>query len=218
MAKKETPSEKDLISYYIDYVLEHNENPKSVYSFAKENKFKEADFYEFFGSFEAIEAHIIEAFFENTINLLSKSEDYNAFDARNKLLSFYFTFFEVLTANRSFVLYALNQHKSKLKNLRILSGLKRRFGEYVHSLEIETIDLKKEDLENIKKRALEESAWVQLLVTLKFWMEDRSAKFEKTDMFIEKSVNTSFDVLDVAPIKSVLDFGKFLYKESFQLK
>ena len=41
----------------------------------------------------------------------------------------------------------------------------------------------------------------------------RAASFEKTDVFIEKSVNTSFDVLDVAPIKSLIDFGKFIFKE-----
>ncbi|HLW14486.1 MAG TPA: TetR family transcriptional regulator C-terminal domain-containing protein [Flavobacteriaceae bacterium] len=217
MAKKKPLTENDIISYYMDYVLEHNENPKSVYAFAKENKFEEAVFYDFFGGFEAIEAHVFKAFFDNTINVLNKSEDYLSFDARNKLLSFYFTFFEVLTANRSYVIYALHQHKNKLKNLRVLSGLKKDFGNYIRNLEIETIDLKKEDLEKIQNRAMEESAWVQLLLTLKFWIDDTSAKFEKTDIFIEKSVNTSFDVMDVAPIKSILDFGKFLYKENFQM-
>jgi hypothetical protein len=47
-------------------------------------------------------------------------------------------------------------------------------------------------------------------------MEDTSAAFEKTDIFIEKSVNTSFDVLNITPLKSVLDFGKFLFKEKMQ--
>ena len=44
-------------------------------------------------------------------------------------------------------------------------------------------------------------------------MDDTSASFEKTDVFIEKSVNTSFDVLQVTPLKSVIDLGKFLFKE-----
>ncbi|HIC33012.1 MAG TPA: TetR/AcrR family transcriptional regulator, partial [Flavobacteriaceae bacterium] len=60
-------------------------------------------------------------------------------------------------------------------------------------------------------------AWMQLLLTIKFWMDDTSPAFEKTDIFIEKSVNTSFDVLDIAPIKSLIDFGKFIYKEKFQM-
>jgi hypothetical protein len=52
-----------------------------------------------------------------------------------------------------------------------------------------------------------------MLFLLKFWMDDDSAGFEKTDMAIEKSVNTIFDVFDNTPLDAVFDFGKFLWKE-----
>lgn len=197
----------------MDFVLAHNENPKSVHAFAKTNNFEELTFYEFFGSLEAVEKHVFKAFFNNTMAVLLKSDDYKAFDARNKLLSFYFTFFENLTANRSYVVYALQQHKNGLKNLRLLSELKKGFTSYIEGLDIKTLDLKQEQIDKIQRRALQESAWLQLLLTLKFWLEDTSASFEKTDIFIEKSVNTSFDILNIAPLKSVVDFGKFLFKE-----
>ncbi|WP_308992215.1 TetR family transcriptional regulator C-terminal domain-containing protein [Mariniflexile litorale] len=213
MAKKKAILENDIISFYMDYVLEKNENPKSVYAFAKTNNFEEAKFYEYFGSFEAIEKIIFKKFFDNTLSALNKSDEYIAFDARNKLLSFYFTFFETLTANRSYVIYALHKHKNTLKNLALLSDLKKSFTDFISNLNIETLDIKQEQLEKIKKRALEESAWIQLLLTMKFWIDDTSASFEKTDIFIEKSVNTSFDVLNIVPLKSIIDFGKFIYKE-----
>jgi hypothetical protein len=54
-------------------------------------------------------------------------------------------------------------------------------------------------------------------LTLKFWIDDTSPGFEKTDIFIEKSVNTSFDVLNVAPIRTLIDFGKFIFKEKIQM-
>lgn len=217
MAKKKTISEKDIISLYMDYVLEHNEQPKSVYIFSKTNNFDEAKFYEFFASFEAIQKHIFKAFFDNTIIALKKSEDYQSFDARNKLLSFYFTFFENLTANRSYVVYALDHYKNSMKRLTLLSELKKSFTHYIDDLDIETLDIKQEQIEKIQKRALQESAWLQLVLTIKFWLEDTSASFEKTDVFIEKSVNTSFDVLNIAPLKSVIDFGKFLFKEKMHM-
>lgn len=217
MAKKKTISEKDIISLYMDYVLEHNEQPKSVYIFSKTNNFDEAKFYEFFASFEAIQKHIFIAFFDNTIIALKKSEDYQSFDARNKLLSFYFTFFENLTANRSYVVYALVHYKNSMKSLTLLSELKKSFTHYIDDLDIETLDIKQEQIEKIQKRALQESAWLQLVLTIKFWLEDTSASFEKTDVFIEKSVNTSFDVLNIAPLKSVIDFGKFLFKEKMHM-
>ncbi len=217
MAKKKTISEQDILSFYMDYVLERNEQPKSVYIFAKENNFEESSFYDFFGSFEAVEKYIFKEFFDNTLKVLGKSDDYQSFDARNKLLSFYFTFFENLTANRSYVVYALYKHKYSLKTLLTLSELKKAFKNYVADLNIKTLDIKEERIDKIQKRALQESAWLQLLLTLKFWMDDTSPSFEKTDIFIEKSVNTSFDVLNIAPLKSVIDFGKFLFKEKMHM-
>lgn len=218
MAKKKSIKETDIFTWYMDFVLEHNHAPKSVYAFAKENNFDEALFYQYFGSFKAVEGAIFKAFFDNTLVALSKSEDYQNFDARNKLLSFYFTFFENLTANRSYVMYALGEQKDKLKSLIILKDLKVSFSEYVESLGIETLDLKQEQLEKIKERGIKETAWFQLLVTIKFWMDDESASFEKTDIFIEKSLTASFDLIDTTPLKSIIDFGKFIFKERVQMK
>jgi len=217
MAKKKNISENDIISFYMDYVLEHNEQPKTVYAFAKTNNFEEQKFYEFFGSFEALEKHVFSAFFKNSISVLDKSNDYNTFDSRNKLLSFYFTFFENLTANRSYVKYALERHKNSLKGLELLKELKHAFTNYIEHLDIDLIETKQEQIDKIQRRGLKESAWLQLLLTMKFWMDDTSAGFEKTDIFIEKSVNTSFDVLDVTPIRSLIDFGKFIFKEKIHM-
>ena len=46
-------------------------------------------------------------------------------------------------------------------------------------------------------------------------MNDNSADFEQTDVAIEKSVKVIFDVFATKPLESVLDFGKFLFKERF---
>lgn len=217
MAKKKSISKNNIISWYMAYVLEHNTNPKTVFAFSKLHHFEKASFYKHFSSFDAIEKSIFETFFTNSIDALSKSEDYKIFDTRNKLLSFYFTLFENLTANRSYVKHVLDKYKNNLKGLKMLSGLKQHFTNYVSELGIQMLDIKHDKLEKIQKKALKESAWLQLLITIKFWLEDTSAGFEKTDIFIEKSVNTTFDVLDIAPIKSVLDLGKFLFKEKFQI-
>ena len=216
MAKKKSVKAIDLISMYMNHVLENNENPKSVYSFAKSNNFEESIFYQYFGNFEALEQSIFKAFFDNTIAVLEKNEDYNGFDARNKMLSFYFTFFEILTANRSYVVHALEGSKN-LKGLKTLTKLKHTFADYIDTLDIETISIKEKRLEQIQDKALQESAWIQLLITIKFWLDDTSASFEKTDIFIEKAVNASFDIIDIKPIKTVMDLGKFLFKEKFQM-
>lgn len=216
MATKKSISKNDIISLYMEYLLEKNQQPTSVFNFAKENDFKESDFYNHFASFEAIEKGIFKAFFDNTLTILNTSEEYQNFDARNKLLTFYFTFFENLTANRSYVVYALGKTKD-LKSLNALSELRKSYIHYINDLPIETVELKQEQLEKIQRKGMQESAWIQLLVTLKFWLDDTSPSFEKTDIFIEKSINTGFDIIDVAPLKSIIDLGKFLFKEKVQM-
>nr|WP_299382775.1 TetR family transcriptional regulator C-terminal domain-containing protein [Allomuricauda sp.] len=217
MATKKKVTEKFLVSTYMNHVLQHNEAPRTVFNFAKENNFDEHSFYEHFGSFEALEQKIFTSFFEQTHQLLEKNKDYQDFDARNQLLSFHYTFFELLTANRSYVVYVLDAKKSMLKSVKSLRGLRKVFMAYVESLDIETLDIKNKELERFQSKTLQEGAWLQLLLTLKFWLDDDSASFEKTDIFIEKSVNTSFDLILTQPLKSVMDLGKFLYKEKMHM-
>jgi len=216
MAKKKKITSNDIISWYMDYVLEHNHQPKTVYAFAKANNFDEQLFYDFFGSFDAVEKHVFSAFHHNTVRVIESSDDYPNYEPRHKLLSYYFTFFENLTANRSYVKFALDQHKTNLKAMELLKDLKREFTGYIERLGIDLIDIKQEQIDRVQQRGLKETAWLQLLLTMKFWLDDTSPAFEKTDIYIEKSVNTSFDVLDVAPVRSLINFGKFIFKEKIQ--
>lgn len=218
MAKKEKTSQNKIRDKYIEYVLEFDNTPKSVFKFAKDNGFTEKEFYNHYSSFEMLEKEIFNELATETIKALEKSKEYEQYEVRNKLLSFYFTFFENLTANRSFVVYALHKDKHQLKSLKVLSKLRETFIHYIQSLNIETIDLKSEKLQKVKSKVIEESAWIQLLMTMKFWLDDTSSGFEKTDIFIEKSVNVSFDLIDTTPLKGIVDFGKFLYKEKVNMK
>ncbi|AUC85186.1 heat-shock protein [Polaribacter sp. ALD11] len=217
MARKKNITKDNLISWYMEFVLENNHDPKSVFSFAKENNFEESDFYKFYGSFEAIEESIFSEFFNNTIKVLAKSEEYPDYDARNKLLSFYFTFFEVLTANRSYVVYAIKEN-GDLKNLKPFKHLKQDYKTFVNNIGIEKIDLNQEQLGKIQDKTIQESSWMHLIITMKFWLDDTSPSFEKTDIFIEKSINARFDLMDIKPLKSIIDFGKFILKEKINFK
>ena len=213
MARKKNTTKNDLLTWYMEFVLDNNQQPKSVFSFAKENNFEEANFYKFYTSFEAIEEAVFSEFFHHTMSVLDKSEEYQNYDARNKLLSFYFTFFEILTANRSYVVYALNKAQKDLRKLKSLKSLRTNFTTYIEELNIDRIELKQETLEKIQNTSIKESSWVHLMITMKFWLDDASTSFEKTDIFIEKSINARFDLMDIKPLKSIIDFGKFILKE-----
>ena len=213
MSRKKNVTKHSITEMYMDYYLVNNEVPKSVYQFAKLNNFNEKDFYSYFGNFMAIDQYVFLSFYDQSKTLLEKSEDYNSFDPRNKLLSFYFTFFELLSANRSFVLLLLKEEYKPWNSMASLSPLKKEYVKFIKDLDIETLDLKEERIEKFQEKSIQQSSWMQFLITLNFWVSDVSPSFEKTDVFIEKSINTSFDLLDVKPLKSIIDLGKFMFHE-----
>ncbi len=218
MTNNKIISKEDIVSIYMDEVLEKGAKPKSVYHFAKDHNFTEAEFYAFFGTLEGLEKEIFRLFLVNTVDLLHKNADYQEYDMKNKMLSFYFTFFEVLTANRSYVLQSLKIDKNPLKNLSQLSSLRIGFKEYVSEIITDDYRIEQQKLQKFQEKGIQESAWLQLMLTIKFWMDDSSAAFEKTDIFIEKSVNASFELMNIAPINHLIDFGKFLFKEKIYTK
>ena len=107
---------------------------------------------------------------------------------------------------------ALNENCNKLENLKKLKGLRSKFLDYIDRLDIEVLQIKNKQLELLKDGIVQESYLVQLMMTLKFWLDDTSTSFDKTDIFIEKSINASFDLISISPLKSVVDLGKFLFK------
>ena len=218
MSDKIKLSKDKLITMYMDFVLENNKTPESVYNFAKANHFDESQFYRFFGSFEALDSAVYESFFNNTTKTLKKSKEYKNYDAMNQLLSFYFTFFGNLTANRSYVSKSLQAEMTGLSKMKKLKPLRKKFLDFVDELYLGGFNLNNKQLDDIKDRVVNESYWIQMLATLKFWIDDDSADFEKTDLFIEKSIAASFELANTKPLKSVIDFGKFLFKEKINMR
>lgn len=193
--------------------LEAERFPVSVYKFCKAHKISEADFYAHFGSLENLRKEIWTSFFAQTLELLQKEQAYEGYGNREKMLSFFFTFFELLGLNRSYVLFALGHQKGQFQEMEQLKGLRREMKTYAKDLILEGNTEKSTRLTRHNPEVFSEGAWLQLLFLLRFWTRDGSPGFEKTDMAIEKSVNTIFDVFDNTPLERVLDFGKFLYKE-----
>ncbi|WP_432673143.1 TetR family transcriptional regulator C-terminal domain-containing protein [Flavobacterium sp. SM2513] len=204
--------ENEIITMYMDNVLLEEHEPKTVYAFCKKNNIQESDFYTFFGSFDALKQEIWDKFLENTISTLHNDVSFASYTPKNKLLTLYFTLFEVLTLNRSYVLYTLKDNKEGLSNLKQLKQMRTSFKEFVNN-HIATEELKSSKLFKITKPVYSEGSWIQFLFILKFWLEDNSKGFEKTDIIIEKSVNTVVDLLDSKPLENIIDLGKFLWNE-----
>lgn len=219
MATKKASITRDkIVSMYMNYRLENHDKPKSVYLFAKTNGFDESEFYAFFGTLERLEKEVFKIFLDQTLEMIQKDKNYETYDMKSKVLSFYFTFFELMSANRSYVVLNLKEHQNQLKNLMLLSNVRVGFKNFIGEIITDEVRTQNERFQNFQEKSIKETAWIQFLLTLKFWLDDESAAFEKTDIFIEKSVKATFELMNIAPLDSLIDFGKFIFKEKIFAK
>lgn len=210
-------TQEKIFELYGDYLLNHGEKPKNVYLFAKENNFEEKEFYHYFSGFEQIESEILNHLFTKSLELASEVNSSSEVTTKEKLLNVYYIFFENMTMNRSLVLSILGSNK--IQNIKTLQKLRETHQQFVSTLDFnewEMIEKAKEDIRKFNEKSRQEALWLHLVSAIDFWKKDTSPDFEKTDIFIEKTVDTGFELMDNEPLRKVFDLGKFLWKENFK--
>jgi AcrR family transcriptional regulator len=184
-----------------------------VYQFAKSAGITEAEFYTYFAGLEVLEMHIYKNWFETAYATCNESDPWNTYSAREKVLSVFYTFIEELKANRTFVKFLKERDfKALPKWPAYLNKLKDSFVEKMKPILIEGIENKEIAERKYIDEKYVDGLWINFLFTLKFWIEDTSDNFEKTDAAIEKSVNLSLDLMGKGALDAALDFGKFLFQ------
>ena len=213
--KKNNVDDQQLLTLFMESVLLNHAEPKNVFLFCKENAIIEADFYIHFGSIQALKEAVWNQLFDHAVALMQKDEAYPSFSDRDKLLTLYFTLFELFALNRSYILFQLEGHQQALKNLNALKGIRSRFIAFIaNEIDFSSEESCKNNWTKITKPAIIEGYWINFLLILKFWIADSSKGFEKTDILIEKSINTAMDLANSQPFERLLDLGKFLWKEN----
>ncbi len=207
-----TKSEK-IKKAYVDYILEEGRQPASVFSFVKKLKMKEAEFYEEYASFAILEGKIWVDFLEETISKMESEPVFEDYSAREKILSFFFTWIEVLKENRSYTLKFFEKDKLQLmKDASNLVDFKDAFKDYMDKIMIEGIENREIEQRPFISERYSSIIYAQALLITDFWVKDGSENFEKTDTLIEKSVNTAFDLMGKSPLDSMFDLAKFMFQ------
>lgn len=209
---EQTATKDQLMEQYIEHVLLEGKRPASPYAFAKQVGVGEKDFFEHFSSFEDLEEEVWKDAMHTTLESIRSDKNYENYSVRERILAFFYTFFENMKARRSFALYCQEQAPKWSPMPPQALCLKEDFKEYVDQ-ELE----KGRESGEIADRMLvsgryPELFWGNFRYLLQFWMKDKSKGFEQTDAAIEKSVNLSFDLVGRSVFDSVTDFGKFFFR------
>ena len=200
---------------YTDYFEEKNTSPRSVadlMEFLGEEKEK---FYEYYKNLNEIRKEIWGELFETVKEKVKAEKDYDRYSAREKMLAFYFLLVEELKTIRAFVKHDFRISKEKPFESYFLKDLKtfrKGFMQFTDELLSEAIEK-----QEIKQRMFFEKRYRNILWKLttgiiKFWVEDKSESYERSDAMIEKSVNFVFDALAPNFIDSAFDLAKFLFE------
>ena len=217
---------------YTEYVLENGRQPTSVFQFAKKLKLAETEFYNYYASFDAIEADVWLAFFNDAKRTVEADTTYQTYSVREKALAFYYTWIEMLKAQRSFVVYSYDRLKGtaddmatsssagragmtarrKRKNSQVLMPFKGAFYDFSRDLLAEGRESREVEPRPFLTDRYPNALWRQTIFILDFWVRDVSKSFEKTDTAIEKSINTTFDLIGRSPLDTLFDFAKFAYQ------
>ncbi len=211
--RKKSKAGNKLLDSYIEYVLEHGRAPASVFKFCKDLGISEEEFYESYGSFTGIEKSLWNGYFQETIKALESDPNFVQFSSREKILSFYFAFSEILKKNRSFVLCGLGDWKIPTSLPKPLMELKKEFENWVRPI----LEEGKVSNELAPRPYLDQQYphlfWAHFIFILRFWAKDDSPGFEATDSAIEKSVNLAFELLGNGALDQALDFAKFMFQQ-----
>ncbi|MBY0425461.1 MAG: TetR/AcrR family transcriptional regulator [Cytophagales bacterium] len=213
-ANKDTKElSSELQEAFIEYLLENGKEPVSVFHFMKTLKMKESVFYDCFPNFTALQKSIWKGFATSTIDRLNAEPAYENYSGREKLLAFYFTLAEELKNHKSYVDLSI-QHFPKLSNRPpMLESFREVFMDYVAKLLGDSTASEEITSRPIISDKYSDLLWMHLIFILKYWSEDTSEAFEKTDAAIEKSVNLAFDLMGKSVVDSAFDFAKFLFEK-----
>ncbi len=214
MPKKKTYSRSDIISLYMEYAVEQDISPL-VAEFCAETGVADEVFHEYFDTIEEVERAVWQELVRSSIQTVVNDELYEQYERRDKLSAFYYTFFENLSLNRDFLMVSIKAH-NPLKMQYVWTPMRVEFEEYMTHLFDGLIDIPSKFAKGatkIKEKAISTAFWGQLVFLIDFWKKDKSDDQEKTDVAIEKTVKATMDLIDVTPIKSVIDWGKFIWQE-----
>jgi AcrR family transcriptional regulator len=202
-------TKEKILTGFRDYIGRHGHPPTSVAALCEPLGVGERDFYNEFGSLEALEAAFWEDLFAKTLAAVESGAEWEGFGARQRLLAFLYAFLEKSLDVRTVLIFRF-RGLSPMCDPEWLSGMERRFKEWATGL-VATGVSGGEIAERGRLAALYPAVLYRLLrAVIEFNVKDASPRYERSDAFVEKSVNLAFDLMRTQAIDSAFDLLRFL--------
>lgn len=197
--------ENQIIDAYREMLIS-GETEINSFTISKKVGITEKEFFQFFTSPEDIARKIWSNLGDNVIEILNGSELHNSFSPRQKVLSYFFTFFETALNERTFI------EKSYEKS-DYLSVYKETFKSFMGDViqeGVATDDIKERlSLSNYYPNVL----WELHMKLLRFWMRDTSENFVETEKAVEVYSKVPLELMGPNLLDSVFETLKYGFEQ-----
>lgn len=210
MAKKAI-DKKAIQKGYQEYLLEEGKKPESVRKFTKFLKIEDEEFYKHFGSLGNIESSIWNDYYNTTLEVIQKDPEFEEMSPREKHLSFLYTLLELMKGDRSYILMKLEGKKP-----HELPSELHQTEKIISQSEIEwakSFEFLPDRAKNMTHVTYRKVLWSHSISMILFWVKDDSGNGKDTDIYIEKSTRTVFDIGEMPALDSILDLSKFFLQK-----
>lgn len=198
---KEASLEARIVDLYKQLVVEDKIKKMSVFSFCKALDISEADFYKHFASLDAIGRRIWTGYADEVLAALKGSETYQSYSAREKILAYFFTFFENAVKDRTFI-------SKTYTSFTLLRGYQRKFRAHMAEVVQEGViadEIQSRHLENLYLDVL----WGLHWGLIQFWLNDESEGFEDTEKAIETYLRIPLELMGQNVLDSAYEALRF---------
>ena len=202
--------EKEIRDAYVSFVSENKKRPDSVRHFMASIDKDESIFFRYYHSFSELDQIVWKEYFDSTRQRMETEEVYQEYSVREKMLSFCYTLMEVLKHDRAYVVFSFKNAENKVFTPKFLDFFEKNFKMLAQEFLAEGMDSGEIASRPILSEQYDKMLWTQTLFILRFWANDNSPEFEKTDAAVEKGVNFVFDIMARGVFDSAFDLGKFL--------
>ena len=193
--------ETKIIEVYRNMLISGEEeiNP---YTLSRKAEISEKEFFDHFSSPDEVGRKIWTNLGDSVIETLNGSELYNSYPPRQKILSYYFTFFEVALNERTFIERTYN-------NSKLTRAYKDKFKLFIGDIVQEGIAN-----EDIKERLslsnyYPEVLWDLHIKLIRFWLNDTSEKFVETEKAVEMYSRIPLELMGPNLLDSMFETVKF---------
>lgn len=216
--KKKTPPgaprQDELLVLFKEQIRNSGRRPRSLVNFCEMQNINIQQTRKIYRTLTALEKAVWLHWFNETLSVLERSEEYKQYSARERLLSFYYSWTDTIKPFRPYLKSApaLPQLFSGVD--WFLADIRSAFLKYAKEIVQFAASNEEIMLRPVFRNYYENALWQQFLFVMNYWLNDKSNEQAKTDEAIERVVHLFFDLAGRNQLDSIFDFGKFLLKSN----